>query len=146
MLRIYNKNHSAIGYIQNYKDLKIECDVRTGDKTLYFTYLGNKVEENPQPVQAFTDAQEQILTDTNQEVYCAGIEEPGYEALVPAICRNLKSGRSEKKAVCNVFCGRSNHRRSGASCAGWYWMDCWGVYGYKAAKRWNGQCNAKRCH
>ena len=83
MLRIYNKNHSAIGYIQNYKDLKIECDVRTGDKTLYFTYLGNKVEENPQPVQAFTDAQEQILTDTNQEVYCAGIEEPGYEALVP---------------------------------------------------------------
>ena len=42
MLRIYDKKHNAIGYMQNYKDLKIECDVGSGDKTLYFTYMGDE--------------------------------------------------------------------------------------------------------
>lgn len=39
MLRIYDRTHSALGYIRKYKDLKIESDVSTGEKTLYFTHI-----------------------------------------------------------------------------------------------------------
>ncbi|HCT90536.1 MAG TPA: hypothetical protein DF613_04005, partial [Lachnospiraceae bacterium] len=39
MLKIFDKDHNAIGHIVKYKDLKIERDVSTGDKTLSFTYL-----------------------------------------------------------------------------------------------------------
>lgn len=39
MLKIYDKNHNAIGHISKYKDLKIESEVATGDKTLSFVYL-----------------------------------------------------------------------------------------------------------
>ena len=39
MLKIYDTNHNAIGHIVKYKDLKIEGDVTTGDRTLSFTYL-----------------------------------------------------------------------------------------------------------
>lgn len=41
MLKIFDKNHNAIGYIVKYKDCKIESELSTGDKTLYFTYLAN---------------------------------------------------------------------------------------------------------
>lgn len=45
MLRIYDKSHTAIGYIKEYKDLKIESVLSTGDKTLSFTYMGkNNIE------------------------------------------------------------------------------------------------------
>lgn len=39
MLKLYDRNHNAIGHITKYKDCRIESDVSTGDKTLYFTYL-----------------------------------------------------------------------------------------------------------
>lgn len=39
MLKIYDKNHNAIGHIVKYKDCKIESEVATGDKTLSFVYL-----------------------------------------------------------------------------------------------------------
>ena len=39
MLKIYDKNHTAIGHIIKYRDLQIESDAKTGDKTLLFTYL-----------------------------------------------------------------------------------------------------------
>ena len=39
MLKIYDTNHNAIGHIVKYKDLKIEGDVTTGDRTLSFTYM-----------------------------------------------------------------------------------------------------------
>lgn len=39
MLRLYDKNHNAIGHIIKYKECKIESEVSTGDKTLSFTYL-----------------------------------------------------------------------------------------------------------
>lgn len=47
MLKIYDKEHNAIGHIVKYKDLKIESDVTTGDKTLSFTYLSkyHQIEE-----------------------------------------------------------------------------------------------------
>ncbi len=42
MLKIFDKEHNAIGHIVKYKDLKIEGDVSTGDKLLSFTYLANR--------------------------------------------------------------------------------------------------------
>lgn len=39
MLKIYDTNHNAIGHIFKYKDLMIESDAATGEKTLSFTYL-----------------------------------------------------------------------------------------------------------
>ena len=39
MLKIYDKNHNAIGHIVKYKDCRIESELATGDKTLSFTYL-----------------------------------------------------------------------------------------------------------
>lgn len=39
MLKLFDKGHNAIGHITKYKDCRIEGDVSTGDKTLYFTYL-----------------------------------------------------------------------------------------------------------
>lgn len=39
MLKIYDTDHNAIGHIYKYKDLKIESDVTTGDRTLSFTYM-----------------------------------------------------------------------------------------------------------
>lgn len=39
MLKLYDQNHNAIGHIRKYKDLCVESDVKTGDKTLSFTYL-----------------------------------------------------------------------------------------------------------
>lgn len=39
MLKIYDTDHNAIGHIVKYRDLKIESDVTTGDRTLSFTYL-----------------------------------------------------------------------------------------------------------
>ena len=41
MLKIYDQNHNAIGHIKKYKDLCIESDVKTGDKTMSFTYLAS---------------------------------------------------------------------------------------------------------
>ena len=40
MLKIFDKDHNAIGHIVKYKDCKIESEVATGDKTLSFVYLG----------------------------------------------------------------------------------------------------------
>lgn len=39
MLKIFDKDHNAIGHIVKYKDCRIESEVATGDKTLSFTYL-----------------------------------------------------------------------------------------------------------
>lgn len=39
MLKIYDKNHNAIGHIVKYKDCKIESEIATGDKALSFVYL-----------------------------------------------------------------------------------------------------------
>ena len=41
MLKIYDKNHSPVGHISEYTDLKIESDVTTGDRMLSFLYLGS---------------------------------------------------------------------------------------------------------
>ena len=41
MLKLFDKNHKAIGHLVKYKDCRIESDVATGDKTLSFTYLAN---------------------------------------------------------------------------------------------------------
>lgn len=40
MLQIFDFAKKFIGAIHQYKDLKIECDLKTADKTLSFTYLG----------------------------------------------------------------------------------------------------------
>lgn len=39
MLKIFDKNHNAVGRLVKYKDSKVESDVTTGDKTLSFVYL-----------------------------------------------------------------------------------------------------------
>ena len=39
MLKVYDQNKQALGYITKYKDLKIESELSTGDKTLSFTLL-----------------------------------------------------------------------------------------------------------
>lgn len=39
MLKIYNKLHTAVGHLSDYKDLKVESTVADGDKTLSFTLL-----------------------------------------------------------------------------------------------------------
>jgi len=39
MLKIYDLNHDPLGYIINYKDLKIESDLNAGDKSLSVEYL-----------------------------------------------------------------------------------------------------------
>lgn len=39
MLKLFDKNHNAIGHLVKYKDCKKESDVSTGDATLSFTYL-----------------------------------------------------------------------------------------------------------
>lgn len=39
MLKIFDKNHNAIGHIVKYKDCKKESEIATGDKMLSFTYL-----------------------------------------------------------------------------------------------------------
>lgn len=42
MMKIFDKDHNAIGHIVKYKDRKIECDVETGDESLSFTYLAKR--------------------------------------------------------------------------------------------------------
>lgn len=42
MLKLFDRNHNAIGHITKYRDCKIESDVSTGDKTLSFTYLAKR--------------------------------------------------------------------------------------------------------
>ena len=39
LLKLYNKEKKALGYIKQYKDLKIESELSTGDKKLSFTLL-----------------------------------------------------------------------------------------------------------
>lgn len=39
MLKIFDKNHNAIGHLVKYKDCRIESEITTGDKTLSFLYL-----------------------------------------------------------------------------------------------------------
>ena len=39
MLKIFNKLHSAVGHLSDYKDLKVESTVADGDKMLSFTLL-----------------------------------------------------------------------------------------------------------
>lgn len=39
MLKLFDKEHNAIGHLVKYKDCKKESDVATGDKTLSFVYL-----------------------------------------------------------------------------------------------------------
>lgn len=41
MLKIFDKNHSPIGYIYKYKDLKRESELSTAEKMLSFTYLAH---------------------------------------------------------------------------------------------------------
>lgn len=55
MLKIYDKSHTAAGYIKAYKDLKIESVASTGDKTLSFTYLGRKIIEPEYYIQTQTE-------------------------------------------------------------------------------------------
>ncbi len=42
MLRLFDKSHNAVGYIAKYKDLRIESDVSTGDKTLSSLLVNKK--------------------------------------------------------------------------------------------------------
>lgn len=42
MLRLYDKDKKALGYITKYKELKIESELSQGDKTLSFTLLEEK--------------------------------------------------------------------------------------------------------
>lgn len=39
MLKLYDKNHVAAGHVVHYRDLKVESEIGTGDKTLSFTCL-----------------------------------------------------------------------------------------------------------
>ena len=56
MLKLFDKEHNAIGHITRYKDCRIESDVSTGDKTLYFTYIAkNQPLENEMYVQTEDD-------------------------------------------------------------------------------------------
>lgn len=48
MLKVYDKDHNAIGHIVKYKDLKIEGEVATGDRTLSFTYLAKNHQIEPE--------------------------------------------------------------------------------------------------
>ena len=42
MLKIYDQNKNPAGYITKYKDLCVESDLSTGDKSLSFTYCARK--------------------------------------------------------------------------------------------------------
>ena len=39
MLKLYDQNHNVIANISKYRELKIESDATTGDKTLSFVLL-----------------------------------------------------------------------------------------------------------
>lgn len=45
MLKIYDSNKNALGYIIKYKNLEIESDLYTGDKSLSFVYLAKKTKD-----------------------------------------------------------------------------------------------------
>lgn len=45
MLKIYDSDNNALGYITKYKDLEIESELSTGDKTLSFSYLEQKTKD-----------------------------------------------------------------------------------------------------
>lgn len=45
MLKIYDSDNNALGYITKYKDLEIESELSTGDKTLSFSYLEQKMKD-----------------------------------------------------------------------------------------------------
>lgn len=68
MLKIYDKDHNAIGHIVKYKDLKIESDVSTGDRSLSFTYLARYKNIEPEfyvetPEDEFVIKEKSVSTD-----------------------------------------------------------------------------------
>ncbi len=68
MLKIYDKNHNAIGHIEKYKDLSIESDVATGDRTLSFTYMAKHHTVEPEfyvetPDDEYVIKEKNITTD-----------------------------------------------------------------------------------
>lgn len=48
MIKLYDKRHNRMEGIAKYKDLKIESDLITGDKTLTFTYIGETCSAEPE--------------------------------------------------------------------------------------------------
>ena len=66
MLKLFDKEHNAIGHITKYKDCRIESDVSTGDKTLYFTYLAKDPSlENEMYVQ--TEDDEYVIKEASAD-------------------------------------------------------------------------------
>lgn len=66
MLKLFDKEHNVIGHITKYKDCRIESDVSTGDKTLYFTYLAKDPSlENEMYVQ--TEDDEYVIKEASAD-------------------------------------------------------------------------------
>lgn len=66
MLKIFDKNHSAIGHLVKYRDCVKESDVSTGDKTLSFTYLAKHHKlENEMYIQTRED--EYVIKDISED-------------------------------------------------------------------------------
>ena len=66
MLKLYDKAHEPAGYIKAYKDMKIESVASTGDKTLSFTYMGQKDIETEYYIQ--TQEDEYVVKERTQSM------------------------------------------------------------------------------
>ena len=76
VLKIYDSNKNALGYIIKYRDLEIESELSTGDKSLSFVYLAKKAKDiqNEYYVENQTDRyvvkEAGISTDGFPEFHC----------------------------------------------------------------------------
>lgn len=84
MLKIYDKNHEVLGNITEYDEYKIEHDVSTGDKTLYFDYYGTLKIDTEYYVQNDTDEyviKEKSVTSGDKIEYVAALNLEELEAV-----------------------------------------------------------------
>lgn len=84
MLKIYDKNHEVLGNITEYDEYKIEHDVSTGDKTLYFDYYGTLKIDTEYYVQNDTDEyviKEKSVTSGDKTEYVAALNLEELEAV-----------------------------------------------------------------
>ena len=120
MLKIYDTNHNAIGHIVKYKDLKIEGDVTTGDRTLSFTYMARHHE-----------ICEEFYIETQDDEY---VVKERKHRWISFICSCFESGRFGSKTMELFWCHRIHNCRCGQARSGWIWLDSRRMYSHKEKK------------
>lgn len=66
MLKLYNRSHSAVGHISQYKSLKIVSEVSDGSRTLSFTYLGQTAIETEYYIE--TEDDEYVVKEISESM------------------------------------------------------------------------------